>query len=127
MRRIEEQTAALAKELGVVGLMNVQYAVQQSDHGGAASTSWRSTRGAAGRCPSSARPPACRWPGWPPGSSPGRSCATSTFPGGRSPSPPAGCRAGATSEHVAVKEAVLPFPRFPGVDTTLGPGDEVHR
>jgi len=23
--------------------------------------------------------------------------------------------------HVAVKEAVLPFPRFPGVDTTLGP------
>jgi carbamoyl-phosphate synthase large subunit len=24
-------------------------------------------------------------------------------------------------EHVAVKEAVLPFPRFPGVDTTLGP------
>jgi carbamoyl-phosphate synthase large subunit len=24
-------------------------------------------------------------------------------------------------QHVAVKEAVLPFPRFPGVDTTLGP------
>ena len=35
VRRIEEQTAALALELGVVGLMNVQYAVQQSDHGGA--------------------------------------------------------------------------------------------
>ena len=35
VRRIEEQTAALARELGVVGLMNVQYAVQQSDHGGA--------------------------------------------------------------------------------------------
>ena len=35
VRRIEEQTAALAQALGVVGLMNVQYAVQQSDHGGA--------------------------------------------------------------------------------------------
>ena len=35
VRRIEEQTAALARELGVVGLMNVQYAVQQSDQGGA--------------------------------------------------------------------------------------------
>jgi carbamoyl-phosphate synthase large subunit len=35
VRRIEEQTAALALELGVIGLMNVQYAVQQSDHGGA--------------------------------------------------------------------------------------------
>ncbi len=35
VRRIEDQTAALARELGVIGLMNVQYAVQQSDHGGA--------------------------------------------------------------------------------------------
>ena len=30
-RLVEEQTAALALELGVVGLMNVQYALQQND------------------------------------------------------------------------------------------------
>ena len=29
--------------------------------------------------------------------------------------------------HVAVKEAVFPFVKFPGVDTVLGPGDEVDR
>src|SRR5438034_2634370 len=27
----------------------------------------------------------------------------------------------ATADHVAVKEAVFPFARFPGVDTVLGP------
>ena len=30
-------------------------------------------------------------------------------------------------KHVAVKESVFPFARFPGVDVILGPGDEVHR
>ena len=30
-------------------------------------------------------------------------------------------------EHVSVKEAVLPFSRFTGADTVLGPGDEEHR
>ena len=29
--------------------------------------------------------------------------------------------------HVAVKEAVFPFARFPGVDLILGPGDEIDR
>ncbi len=29
--------------------------------------------------------------------------------------------------HVAVKEAVFPFARFPGVDLLLGPGDEIDR
>ena len=29
--------------------------------------------------------------------------------------------------HVSVKEAVLPFGRFPRADALLGPGDEVHR
>ena len=28
---------------------------------------------------------------------------------------------------MSVKEAVLPFDRFPDVDTLLGAGDEVHR
>ena len=30
-------------------------------------------------------------------------------------------------DHVSVKEAVLPFARFAGADSVLGPGDEEHR
>ena len=30
-------------------------------------------------------------------------------------------------KHISVKEAVFPFNKFPGVDTLLGPGDEIHR
>src|SRR5660398_211789 len=33
VRRIEEETAAVARELGVIGLMNAQYALQQDDEG----------------------------------------------------------------------------------------------
>ena len=29
--------------------------------------------------------------------------------------------------YYSVKEAVFPFIKFPGVDTILGPGDEIHR
>jgi carbamoyl-phosphate synthase large subunit len=121
VRRIEEQTAALAKELGVVGLMNVQYAVQQSDHGGASiyvlevnprgsrtvpfvskatgvSLARVATRVIAGQ-----KLREMDLPGW-----------RESIAAGRVP-----CRR--DLEHVSVKEAVLPFPRFPGVDTTLGP------
>ena len=121
VRRIEEQTAALALELGVVGLMNVQYAVQQSDHGGASiyvlevnprgsrtvpfvskatgvSLARMATRVIAGQ-----KLRDMGLPGW-----------EESVAAGRVP-----CRR--DLEHVAVKEAVLPFPRFPGVDTTLGP------
>ncbi|MBN1319219.1 MAG: carbamoyl-phosphate synthase large subunit [Thermoleophilia bacterium] len=121
VRRIEEQTAALARELGVVGLMNVQYAVQQSDHGGASiyvlevnprgsrtvpfvskatgvSLARIATRVIAGQ-----RLRDMGLPGW-----------KESLGAGRVP-----CRR--DLQHVAVKEAVLPFPRFPGVDTTLGP------
>ena len=121
VRRIEEQTAALARELGVVGLMNVQYAVQQSDHGGASiyvlevnprgsrtvpfvskatgvSLARTATRIIAGQklCD-------LELPGW-----------NESLRAGRVP-----CRR--DLQHVAVKEAVLPFARFHGVDTTLGP------
>ncbi len=121
VRRIEEQTAALARELGVVGLMNVQYAVQQSDHGAAniyvlevnprgsrtvpfvskatgVSLARIATRVIAGQ-----RLRDMGLPGW-----------VESIGAGRVP-----CRR--DLQHVAVKEAVLPFPRFPGVDTTLGP------
>jgi carbamoyl-phosphate synthase large subunit len=32
-----------------------------------------------------------------------------------------------TPPYFSVKEAVFPFVKFPGVDTILGPRDEVHR
>ena len=36
-------------------------------------------------------------------------------------------RSGRSNGHVAVKEAVLPFNRFPEVDPALGPGDALDR
>ncbi len=120
VHRIEKQTEALALELGVVGLMNVQYALQHADHGASIFVLEVNPRGSrtvpfvskatgvplakiatqviAGRPLRS-----MDLPGWE------ESRATGRVPSGRGLS------------HVAVKEAVLPFLRFPGVDTTLGP------
>ncbi len=121
VRRIEEQTAALAKALGVVGLMNVQYAVQQSDHGGASvyvlEVNPRGSRTVPFVSKATGVPLAriatrviagqklrdMGLPGWE------ESLAAGRLPRRRD------------LRYVAVKEAVLPFPRFPGVDTTLGP------
>ncbi len=120
VRRIEEQTAALALELGVVGLMNVQYAIQQSDHGASIYVLEVNPRGSrtvpfvskatgvslariATRVIAGNKLRELDLPGW-----------EESKAGGRIP-----CRR--DLQHVSVKEAVLPFPRFPGVDTTLGP------
>ncbi len=121
VRRIEEQTAALARELGVVGLMNVQYAVQHSDHGGeniyVLEVNPRGSRTVpfvskatgvplarvATRVIAGGKLREMALPGWK------ESIAAGRVPSRRD------------LQHVAVKEAVLPFPRFPGVDTTLGP------
>jgi len=121
VHRIEEQTAALAKELGVIGLMNVQYAVQQSDHGGASifvlEVNPRGSRTVPFVSKATGVPLAriatrviagqklrdMGLPGWEESVSAGR------VPSRRD------------LRHVAVKEAVLPFRRLPGVDTTLGP------
>ncbi|MCX8032971.1 MAG: carbamoyl-phosphate synthase large subunit [Thermoleophilia bacterium] len=121
VRRIEEQTAALARELGVVGLMNVQYAVQQSEHGGASiyvlEVNPRASRTVpfvskatgvplarvATRVIMGQRLKDMNLPGWEESKREGR------VPGPRQ------------IGHVAVKEAVLPFSRLPEVDTTLGP------
>ncbi len=121
IRQIEEQTAALALELGVVGLMNVQYAVQQSDHGGAnifvlevnprgsrtvpfvSKATGVSLARVATRVIAGQKLRDMGLPGW-----------QESIAAGRMP-----CRR--DLHYVAVKEAVLPFARFPGVDTTLGP------
>ncbi|MHB9148658.1 MAG: carbamoyl-phosphate synthase large subunit [Thermoleophilia bacterium] len=117
---IEKQTEALALELGVIGLMNVQYALQSGDAGTTIYVLEVNPRGSrtvpfvskatgvplakiATQVIAGHKLAQLHLPGWE------ESQAT-----GRVPS-----RRGLT--HVAVKEAVLPFPRFPGVDTTLGP------
>src|SRR5665811_1051131 len=119
VRRIEEETAAVARELGVIGLMNAQYALQQDDEGtriyvlevnprASRTVPYVSkavgvplarvaTRVMAGRPLAD-----MDLPGWE------ESQAQERVPGPRG------------FAHVAVKEAVLPFRRFPGVDPMLG-------
>ena len=106
--RIEEQTAALARALGVRGLINVQFAVQD----------------AAGAAPEihviEANPRASR-------TVPFVAKATGVPIAGLAARVMAGARLAEldiprrTENAVAVKEAVFPFARFPGVDVLLGP------
>ena len=106
--RIEAQTAALARALGVRGLINVQFAV----------------RDAAGAAPEihviEANPRASR-------TVPFVAKATGVPIAGLAARIMAGARladldiAPRKGRPVAVKEAVFPFARFPGVDVLLGP------
>jgi carbamoyl-phosphate synthase large subunit len=108
---LKRQTEAMALALGVRGLMNVQFAIQGEDDlragGQPARLAHRALRGQGGRARRSRQD---RRAGH----------------GGRAASAFDLTTQGDTP-HVAVKEAVLPFNRFPGVDTLLGPGDEIDR
>ena len=101
---LRRQTIALARALDVRGLMNVQYAVQ-------AGTVYvlevnpRASRTVPFVAKSIGAPIA--------------KLAALAMTG--APLPEAILNGGAAPEHVAVKEAVFPFARFPGVDTVLGP------
>jgi carbamoyl-phosphate synthase large subunit len=104
IREIERQSVALAKELGVVGLMNVQFAIQGRDVY-VLEVNPRASRtvpfvGKATGLPLAKAGALCMV---------GKSLAEA----GANPRPP--------PAHVSVKEAVFPFARFPGVDTMLGP------
>ena len=118
--QIEQQTAALARELGVVGLMNIQFALQQASDGARLYVLEVNPRGSrtvpfvskatgvplarvATQVIAGRRLRDLDLPGWE------ESVREERVPRLRDVA------------HVAVKEAVLPFPRFPGVDTTLGP------
>ncbi len=120
VRQIEETTASLARELGVIGLMNVQYALQQGGDRSRLYVLEVNPRGSrtipyvskavgvplarvATRVIAGVRLRDQQLPGWE------ESLAEGRVPRKRD------------LEHMSVKEAVLPFPRFPGVDTTLGP------
>jgi carbamoyl-phosphate synthase large subunit len=104
-RAVEEATRKLALELGVVGLINVQFAISSDDELFVLEANPRASRtvpfvSKAIGCPLAKI--ACRL-------MLGESLASIDPPLGQ------------TLAHVCVKEAVLPFARFPRSDTLLGP------
>ena len=104
VEEIKRQTTILATELGVVGLMNVQFAVKGSDIY-ILEVNPRASRTVPFVAKASGVPIA--------------KIATRIMTGDKLASfdlvPPV------VGPHVAVKEAVFPFARFPGVDILLGP------
>jgi carbamoyl-phosphate synthase large subunit len=101
---IEKQSIAMARELNVVGLMNVQFAIQGKDIY-VLEVNPRASRtvpfvGKATGLPLAKAGAYCMV---------GKTLAE------------AGVTGSISTKHVAVKEAVFPFSRFPGVDTMLGP------
>jgi carbamoyl-phosphate synthase large subunit len=100
---IERQTVALARALNVRGLMNVQYAVQDEDIY-VLEVNPRASRTV---------PFVAKAIGLPVAAIAARVMAGETLASFRLERP--------VLDHIAVKEAVMPFARFPGVDTVLGP------
>jgi carbamoyl-phosphate synthase large subunit len=100
---IERQTMALARGLNVCGLMNVQYAVQNGDIY-VLEVNPRASRTV---------PFVAKAIGMPVAALAARVMAGETLASLKLKKP--------ELRHIAVKEAVLPFARFPGVDTILGP------
>ena len=104
LAEIRRQTVALARELGVIGLMNVQFAVKANcvfvlEVNPRASRTVPFVSKAIG-VPLAKIAARCMV---------GRSLADQGF------------TAEVVPRHVSVKEAVFPFIKFPGVDTVLGP------
>jgi carbamoyl-phosphate synthase large subunit len=101
---IERQTRALALELGVVGLMNIQFAVKEGR------TYVLEVNPRASRTV----PFVSKATGVPLAKLAARVMAGKTLD-------ELGFTREVTIKHIAVKEAVFPFAKFPGVDTLLGP------
>jgi carbamoyl-phosphate synthase large subunit len=101
---IKRQTGALAKELGVIGLMNVQFAVKK-DEIYILEVNPRASR---------TIPFVSKATGVPLAKIAAKVMAGRTLK-------ELGVTAEKKMKHVAVKEAVFPFDKFPGVDTILGP------
>jgi len=105
LETIRSATKAMALELDVRGLMNVQYAVKDEEVYVLEVNPARLPH----RRPSSARRSAFRSPRWRPRSWPEKHSRNSASP-----------RKSSRSTY-SVKEAVFPFIKFPGIDITLGP------
>ena len=99
------QTRVLARELGVIGLINIQYAIYRDEVLYPRSQSPRVAH-------DSVRQQGDR-------RAPGQ--ARRARDGGEEAGRARLHHANACPRHVAVKESVFPFGRFPGVDTILGP------
>jgi carbamoyl-phosphate synthase large subunit len=108
VRTIREYTEALATELGVIGLLNVQYAVKDG----------RVYVIEANPRASRTVPFVSKATGVPLAKIAARLMLDATLD---ELAAEGLLRPPATGRHVAVKEAVLPFNRFPDVDTILGP------
>jgi len=100
---IERQTIAMARALKVQGLMNVQYAIQNSEIY-VLEVNPRASRTV---------PFVAKAIGLPVAAIASRVMAGETLKSMNLKKP--------NPKHISVKEAVLPFARFPGVDTILGP------
>ncbi|MBZ8132172.1 carbamoyl-phosphate synthase large subunit [Afifella sp. IM 167] len=103
IEELKRQTAALARGLSVVGLMNVQYAVKDNDIY-VLEVNPRASRTVPFVAKAVGRPIA--------------KLAARVMAGEKLAELEA---EPLIREHIAVKEAVFPFARFPGVDTILGP------
>ncbi|MPZ87269.1 MAG: carbamoyl-phosphate synthase large subunit [Nitriliruptorales bacterium] len=112
-RQLAEHTAAIAGALGTRGLVNVQYAVRDA----------RISVLEANPRASRTVPFVSKATGVPLVSLAARVMVGETLAGLRAQGlvPPLDAVRGPQPCHVAVKEAVMPFNRFPGVDTRLGP------
>jgi len=104
MAELEKQTTLLAKALNVVGLMNIQYAIKDGDIY-ILEVNPRASRTV---------PFVAKATGIPIAKIAARVMAGETLAS-------FGLDRRPTMKHVAVKEAVFPFARFPGVDIILGP------
>ena len=104
VERVREHTASLALELGVIGLINIQYAVK-NDEVYVLEANPRGSRTVPFVSKSTGVPLA--------------KVATRVVLGQKLAE--MDLPAGPVHPHVTVKEAVLPFSRLPGADTTLGP------
>ncbi len=104
VNKIKRQTKALAKELNVVGLMNVQFAVKSNEIY-ILEVNPRASR---------TIPFVSKATGIPLAKIAAKVMTGKTLK-------ELGITAERETKHIAVKEAVFPFDRFPGVDTILGP------
>jgi len=104
VERVREHTASLALELGVIGLINIQYAVK-NDEVYVLEANPRGSRTVPFVSKSTGVPLA--------------KVATRVILGEKLAAME--LPDGPVHPHVTVKEAVLPFSRLPGADTTLGP------
>jgi carbamoyl-phosphate synthase large subunit len=103
-RELRRQTEVMAKALGVLGLMNVQYAIQK-DKVFVLEVNPRASRTV---------PYVSKAIGLPLAMIAARCMAGKTLK-------EQGCTKEITPSYFSVKEAVFPFAKFPGVDTILGP------